>query len=150
MSDLGTPELIALGESFFKLEQEKAQTKAIVEGTGVPKTKDYSVTNDSESLKRVLKAIVAMYLKSQQLVKVFAKNEGHILNITPAQFLIMFKTYQKLLRERKVIVHEIQMRYAEGLEKLRNAQDAIYKYHQQLDARSPELMEQVITVIINT
>jgi len=37
MNDLPAYELEALGRGFFRLEHEKALTKAILDGTGVPK-----------------------------------------------------------------------------------------------------------------
>jgi hypothetical protein len=49
MNELPVPELEALGRSFFKLEREKAEHKAIIDGTGVPKLKQYSVANDNDS-----------------------------------------------------------------------------------------------------
>lgn len=49
MNELPVPELEALGRSFFKLENEKAEHKAVVDGTGVVKLKSYSVANDKDS-----------------------------------------------------------------------------------------------------
>ena len=60
----------------------------------------------------------------------------------------MFKIYQRMLKERKRVVQDIQLRYQEGLEKLRKAQDAIYIYYKQLEAKSPELERQVRELIM--
>jgi hypothetical protein len=60
-SDLPAAELEALGRGFFKLEQEKAENKAIVENRKA-KTNQYSMTNDKDSQDRVLSCIVKMYL----------------------------------------------------------------------------------------
>jgi hypothetical protein len=62
-ADLPAPELEALGRGFFGLEREKAVLKSIVDGTGVPKVKQYSPTNDTDSKNRVLRSIGRMFLQ---------------------------------------------------------------------------------------
>lgn len=62
MNDLPAPELEALGKGFFKLEKEKAENKAIIDGTGIPKVGQYSVSKDPDSQERVLRCIVKLYL----------------------------------------------------------------------------------------
>lgn len=49
LQDLPAPELESLGKSFFKLEKEKAENKAIIDGTGIPKIGQYSVNKDPDS-----------------------------------------------------------------------------------------------------
>ena len=100
MNDLPACELEALGRGFFKLEHEKALTKAILDGTGVPKISQYSVTNDKDSQDRVLRCIVKMYLQAQETTKKFAEEQGQILYMTPTMFLRVFNCYKKLLKER--------------------------------------------------
>lgn len=79
MTELPAPELEALGRGFFQLEHEKALHKAIVDGSGVPKISQYSVTNDKDSQERVLRCIVRMYLQAQETTKKFAEEQGQIL-----------------------------------------------------------------------
>jgi hypothetical protein len=54
-------------------------------------------------------------------------------------FLRVFNCYTKLLDERQNVVKEIAVRYEVGLEKIRKTQEEIYKYHQELESRSPIL-----------
>ena len=49
MSDLPGMELESLGKGFFKLEKEKAENKALIDGTGKPKVGQYSVDKDPDS-----------------------------------------------------------------------------------------------------
>jgi hypothetical protein len=35
--DLPAPELESLAQSFFQIEKQKAENKAIIDGTGIPK-----------------------------------------------------------------------------------------------------------------
>jgi hypothetical protein len=100
MNDLPAYELEALGRGFFRLEHEKALTKAILDGTGVPKISQYSVTNDKDSQDRVLRCIVKMYLQAQETTKKFAEEQAQILYMTPTMFLRVFNCYKKLLKER--------------------------------------------------
>ena len=37
LQDLPAQELESLGKGFFKLEKEKAENKAIIDGSGIPK-----------------------------------------------------------------------------------------------------------------
>jgi hypothetical protein len=127
-SDLPAPELESLGRGFFLLEQKKAEDKAIVENKN-PKTNQYSMTDDKDSKDRVLRCIVKMYLQAQEMTKRFAEDQGQILYMTPTMFLRVFNTYKKLLKERQVVVKDISSRYEAGLEKIRQTQDAIYRYH---------------------
>jgi hypothetical protein len=62
LQDLPAPELESLGKSFFKLEKEKAENKAIIDGTGIPKIGQYSVNKDPNSQEKVLRCIVKLYL----------------------------------------------------------------------------------------
>jgi hypothetical protein len=48
MADLPEPELEALGRGFFKLADERATNKALLQGTGAPKLNKYSVSNDPD------------------------------------------------------------------------------------------------------
>ena len=141
MTELPGPELEALGRGFFKLEHEKALHKAIVDGSGVPKISQYSVTNDKDSQERVLRCIVKIYLQAQEMTKKLAEKKGQILYLTPTMFLRVFNCYKKLLKERQVVVKDISARYDAGLEKIRQTQDAIYRYHEELERRSPVLQE---------
>jgi septation ring formation regulator EzrA len=61
--------------------------------------------------------------------------------MTPTMFLRVFNTYKKLLAERQVVVKDISSRYEAGLEKIRQTQDAIYRYHQELERKAPILQE---------
>lgn len=139
-ADLPAPELEALGRGFFKLEDEKAANKAIIENR-VAKANQYSVGNDKDSQDRVLTSIVKMYLQAQEMTKKFAEDQGQVLYMTPAMFLRVFDCYKKLLKERHVVVKDISSRYEAGLEKIRQTQDAIYRYHQELERKSPILQE---------
>ena len=89
----------------------------------------YSVTNDKEAQERVLKCIVKMYLQAQEMTKKFAEDQGQVLYMTPVMFLRVFNVYKKLLKERQSVVKEISQRYDAGLDKIRQTQDAIYRYH---------------------
>ena len=139
MSDLPAPEHEALGRGFFKLEHEKAVNKAIVDGAGAPKLNQYSVTNDKDSQDRVLRCIGKMYLQALEMTKTYAEDQNQILYMTPTMFLRVFNCYKKLLKERQVVVKEISARYEAGLDKIRQTQDAIYSYHQELEKKSPVL-----------
>ena len=139
-ADLPAHELEALGRGFFKLEHEKAVNKAIIENREV-KTNQYSMSNDKDSQDRVLTSIVRMYLQAQEMTKKVAEDQGQVLYMTPAMFLRVFNCYKKLLKERHVVVKDISSRYEAGLEKIRQTQDAIYRYHQDLERKSPILQE---------
>ena len=76
MNELPIPELEALGRSFFKLEHDKAVNRAIVDGTGIVKHKQYSVTNDRDSQERVLRCITKMYILAQETTKKYAEEQG--------------------------------------------------------------------------
>ena len=67
----------------------------------------YSVSNDSESRQKVLTSIVNIFLQTQEIAKECAKEEGRLINPTPAQFLLVFHTYKKLLKERQMVVQAI-------------------------------------------
>jgi len=75
------------------------------------------------------------------MTKKFSEDEGQILYMTPTLFLRVFDCYKKLLKERQVVVKDISSRYEAGLDKIRQTQDQIYKYHQNLERRSPILQE---------
>jgi|TARA_B110000285_G_C14851549_1_gene480167 uncharacterized membrane protein YccC len=75
------------------------------------------------------------------MTKKFAEDQGQVLYMTPAMFLRVFNCYKKLLKERHVVVKDISSRYEAGLEKIRQTQDAIYRYHQELERKSPILQE---------
>jgi len=128
-ADLPASELEALGRGFFRLEHEKAVLKSIVDGTGVPKVKQYSVTNDTDSKNRVLRCISRMFLQAQELAKSYAREEAQTLYMAPAMFLRLFTCYRKLLKERQAVVKDISSRYEAGLAKIKQTQDAIYRYH---------------------
>ena len=49
--------------------------------------------------------------------------------------------FKLLLRERKAVVEDIQHRYETGLEKIKQAQDEIYLYHQELERTAPAMKE---------
>jgi hypothetical protein len=53
--------------------------------------------------------------------------------------LRIFTVHKKLIKERYSIMKGISTKYEHGLEKLKSAQDAIYNYHKNLEARSPIL-----------
>jgi len=82
-----------------------------------------------------------MYLQAQELTKKFAEDQGQILYMTPTMFLRVFNCYKKLLKERQVVVKDIAARYEAGLDKIRQTQEEIYKYHQELEKKSPILQE---------
>lgn len=103
--------------------------KSIVDGTGVPKVKQYSVTNDTDSKNRVLRCIGKMFLQAQELTKAYAEDEDQILYMAPAMFLRVFTCYRKLLKERQAVVKDISLRYEAGLAKIKQTQDSIYRYH---------------------
>ena len=115
--------------------------KAIVDGSGIPKVNQYATTNDKDAQDRVLRCIVKMYLQSQEMTKKFAEDQNQILYMTPTMFLRVFNCYKKLLKERQVVVKDIAARYEAGLDKIRQTQEAIYKYHQELEKKSPILQE---------
>jgi dynein heavy chain len=117
-ADLPAAELEALGRGFFKLEDERAANKAIIENRA-PKANQYSMTGDSDAQERVLSCIVKMYLQAQEMTKRFAEDQGQILYMTPTMFLRVFNCYKKLLKERQVVVKDISGRYEAGLEKIR-------------------------------
>jgi hypothetical protein len=100
--------------------------KALARGSGVPKAKQYTVTNDTDSKNRVLKCIGRMYLQAQEMAVPFAEEEGQVLYLTPAVYLKVFVCYRKLLKERQAIVKDISSRYEAGLDKIKLTQDAIY------------------------
>ena len=100
MNDLPAPELVAMGQGFFKAEHEKAINKAVINGSGIVKDAKYSMTNDEASKHRVLSCIVKMYLYAQEITKKYAEMEGQILYITPTMYLRVFNVYTKLLSER--------------------------------------------------
>ena len=99
------------------------------------------MSGDEDSQDRVLTSIVKMYLQAQEMTKKFAEDQGQVLYMTPAMFLRVFNCYKKLLKERHVVVKDISSRYEAGLEKIRQTQDAIYRYHQELERKSPILQE---------
>jgi len=119
LRDLPQPELEALGQSFFKLQNEKATNKAIINGTGAPKLNQYSASNDKGSQDRVLRCMVRMYLLAQEMTTRFAIEHEQNLYMTPTMFLRMFKVFKKLLKERSVVVQDISERYEAGLQKIR-------------------------------
>jgi hypothetical protein len=121
MNDLPASELEALGKGFFKLEHEKAVNKAIIDGTGVPKINQYTVSKEADSQDRVLRSIVKMYLQAQEIGKKFAEEQGQIVYLTPTIFLRIFNCFKKLLKERQEIVKDIAQRYETGLDKIRQA-----------------------------
>lgn len=141
VTDLPAPELEALGQGFFKLEHEKAVLKSQVDGTGVPKVKQYSTTNDTDSKTRVLRCIGKMFLQAQEMTRAYAEDEEQVLYMAPAMYLRVFTCYRKLLKERQAVVREISSRYEAGLAKIKQTQDAIYTYYQELEERSPVLQE---------
>jgi hypothetical protein len=61
--------------------------------------------------------------------------------MTPTVFLRVFDCYKKLLKERQVVVKDISSRYEVGLDSIRQAQEAIYEYHAELQAKAPILLE---------
>lgn len=111
MNDLPSSELESLGQGYFKAEHEKAKNKSVVDGTGIIKEPQYSMSNDTNSKQRVLQSIVKMYLIAQETTKKYAEDQGHIIYITPSMFLRVFKCYTKLLRERQEVVKDIAYRY---------------------------------------
>lgn len=139
LNDLRAPELVALGNGFFSLERTKATIKANLENSGIPQAKRYTVTNDVDSKNRVLKCLGKMYLQAMEVANLYAQEEKQVLYFSPAIYLRLFVCYRKLLKERQFIVKDISHKYESGLEKIKIAQDAIYKYHRELAERTPAL-----------
>jgi dynein heavy chain len=80
-----------------------------------------------------------MFLQAQEVAKAYARDEAQTLYMAPAMFLRVFTCYRKLLKERQAVVKDISSRYEAGLAKIKQTQDAIYRYHQELEERSPVL-----------
>jgi len=60
-----------------------------------------------------------------------------MLQFTPVHFIRIFKCQNKLMKERHTVVQEISQRYDAGLMKIKQTQEAIYAYHQELERRGP-------------
>jgi uncharacterized protein YaaN involved in tellurite resistance len=73
------------------------------------------------------------------VTKKYAEVEGQIVYVSPSMYLNVFGCFTKLLKQRQEVVKEISDRYESGLQKIRDTQEQIYVYHQELEKRAPVL-----------
>lgn len=57
--------------------------------------------------KKILQAVIKIYLDTIQFAKIYQQDTEHVLTFTPVFFIRTFKTYQRLLEERQQNVVKI-------------------------------------------
>lgn len=80
-----------------------------------------------------------MYLKSLKMAKEYHEDTKHKLYFSPVSFIRTFKTFSRLLEERRKNVIEIQKRYDEGMSKIKETMDAVKWYLDRLRKKTPIL-----------
>ena len=88
---------------------------------------------------KILKAVSLMYLDSLTVAKQYQEDSLHTVYYTPVLFMRTFKTYSRLLSQRKKNVMEIRNRYEEGLSKLQETIKSVRYAHDKLKSKTPEL-----------
>lgn len=90
---------------------------------------------------KILNAVCLMYQAANVMAKRYHEEHAHILYFTPVFFIRTFRTFTRLLEERKLNVVEIQNRYNKGLEKLKVTMKEVKYYSSKLREKTPVMQE---------
>jgi len=121
----------------FYEKQLKEQEKLLQNPDRDEQIDAYNLQKDTIVNNKVLKSVAHMYLQTLKVAKRYQEEHQHTLYFTPVFYLRVFKTFTRLLEERKRNVKEIQKRYEEGLDKIRSTVEAIQDYHTELEKKTP-------------
>ena len=76
----------------------------------------------------MLRALVDVFLQTKKISKFYLKEQDHALYFTPVFYFRSFMTFSRLLSERKGNVADIQDRYANGLNKIKETIEQIQNF----------------------
>lgn len=136
IQNLNETDLHAIGQIVFvqkalKEAQEKAKQASDpnkAQDGEQPEMTAYDIQKDHVLNTKIMRAVSSIYLDTIQLAKQYQEETKHVLTFTPVFYLRTFKTYKRLLEERRKNVMSIQNRYEEGLKKIKLTQHAIEAY----------------------
>lgn len=94
----------------------------------------------------ILEIAINMHMDTIAMAKQYFYETQHYLYLTPHSFTDFIQTYKDLFEQKRSNLKELQERYEIGLERLKNTQDQVEKYQQQLENNSPMLIEKQIEI----
>ena len=100
---------------------------------------EYLKQRETRLNEKALKAVIYMYLKSLKVAKQYMEETQHKLYFTPVAYIRTFKTFTRLLDERRKNVVDIQKRYDKGMAKIKETMDAVKYQADKLKKKTPVL-----------
>ena len=100
---------------------------------------EYNIEREKALNPKILKGVSLMYLAANDMAKKYVEEFKHVLYFTPVFFIRTFRTFTRLLDERKKNVVEIQKRYNKGLKRLKKCMKNVKVYSAELRSKTPVL-----------
>ena len=142
IQNLGLSDLAQVGQKVFveryneEIEKRPKADKKMPDGEH-----EYNQEREKALNPKILKAVSLMYLSVNEMSKKYVEEFKHILYFTPVFFINTFRTFTRLLDERKNNVVEVQKRYDKGLKRIKKCMREVKAYSAELRNKTPVLKE---------